>query len=138
MISNGKTAPYPREFKKIPAWTSHSSRERPKPRRSVTCRFSKGLRTRATAGDGNARKAEASTDDGEQRRRFAEQQPTEQDRDRRNQVGRRPHPSGGRSRERVAPRQEAKRHGSQRQVGHPADHIGTGVRKLAQENAGER
>src|SRR5215475_5585035 len=36
MTSNGSTAPHPRAFRKIPIWTSHSSRASPRLNRRLT------------------------------------------------------------------------------------------------------
>ncbi len=91
----------------------------------------------APLGDVHAGEAERAAGDGERGRNFPEQEPAEQDRDRRHEVRRRAHPSRSRARERVTPRQEAERHRRQREVHHPPDRRRMCVRELAAERACE-
>ena len=74
-----------------------------------------------TPGQGDPGEAQGAADEGQRDRRLAQQHPGQHDRDRRHQVGGRPHPAGGRVRQGVGPGGERDRGGERAEVDDPAE-----------------
>ena len=91
-----------------------------------------------TPGDGDAEQAEGTAGEGERLGGLVEQQPGQQDRHRRHQIGRRAHPAGGRVRQRERPRRESDRGRERPEVADPRERRDARVGGLRDEGRGER